>query len=208
MVPLVQTVFRHDVRPMRELSARPSATSGYASSLLSPPSSAARQRLPVLLPRLVGMSSDYAGAAAVHVRVGCCGSPDTEALYHDRHSCSTQHVARPHRERVCRNSSTLVSPAFVVQRGVAQGCPPSPLLYAIFNDPVLQDVQSLSHPDMLWVGPAASTKGSGPGRRGWPGWHSGTTAGPTEGCTMPSTPRATATIRTLNNANQASKCRV
>ena len=46
-------------------------------------------------------------------------------------------------------------PAFVVQRGVAQGCPLSPLLHATFIDPVLQDMQSLSHPDMLWVGPAA-----------------------------------------------------
>ena len=53
---------------------------------------------------------------------------------------------------------TALSPAFVVQRGVAQGCPLSPLLYAIFLDPVLQDMQSLSHPDMLWVGPATSQR--------------------------------------------------
>ena len=53
---------------------------------------------------------------------------------------------------------TALSPAFAVQRGVAQGCPLSPLLYAIFIDPVLQDMQSLSHPGMLWVGPAASKR--------------------------------------------------
>ena len=50
---------------------------------------------------------------------------------------------------------TARSPAFVVQRGVAQGCPLSPLLYAIFIDPMLQDMHRLSYPDMLWVGPAA-----------------------------------------------------
>ena len=44
---------------------------------------------------------------------------------------------------------TALSPAFVVQHGVAQGCPLSPLLYAICIDPVLQVMQSLSHPDML-----------------------------------------------------------
>ena len=49
-----------------------------------------------------------------------------------------------------------LSPAFAVQRGVAQGYPLFPLLYAIFIDPVLQDRQSLSHPDMLWVGPPTS----------------------------------------------------
>ena len=43
-----------------------------------------------------------------------------------------------------------------MQRGVAQGCPLSPLLYAIFVVPVLQDTQALSHPDLLWVGPAAT----------------------------------------------------
>ena len=53
---------------------------------------------------------------------------------------------------------TALSPAFVVQRGVAKGCPLSPLLYAIFIDPVLQDMQSLSHPAMLWVGPATSQR--------------------------------------------------
>ena len=53
---------------------------------------------------------------------------------------------------------TALSPAFVVQRGVAQGCPLSPLLYAIFIDPVLEEMQSLSHPDMLWVGPATSKR--------------------------------------------------
>ena len=54
---------------------------------------------------------------------------------------------------------TALSPAFVVQLcGVAEGCPLSPLLYAIFIDPVLQDMQSLSHPDMLWVGPATSKR--------------------------------------------------
>ena len=51
-----------------------------------------------------------------------------------------------------------LSPAFAVQRGVAQGCPLSPLLYAIFIDPVLQDMQSLWHPDMLWVGPPTSKR--------------------------------------------------
>ena len=64
-----------------------------------------------------------------------------------------------------------LSPAFAVQRGAAQGCPlsrvptvrpESPMLYAIFIYPVLQDMQTLtfklSHPDvmMLWVGPVAS----------------------------------------------------
>ena len=53
---------------------------------------------------------------------------------------------------------TTLSPAFVVQRGVTQGCPLSPLLHAIFIDPALQDMQSLSHPDMLWVGPATSRR--------------------------------------------------
>ena len=51
-----------------------------------------------------------------------------------------------------------LSPAFAVQRGVAQGCPLSPLLYAIFIDPVLQDMPSLSHPDVLWVGPPTSIR--------------------------------------------------
>ena len=49
-------------------------------------------------------------------------------------------------------------PAFAVQRAVAQGCPLSPLLYAIFIDPVLQDMQSLPHPDMLWLGPPTSKR--------------------------------------------------
>ena len=49
---------------------------------------------------------------------------------------------------------TALSPTFAVQRGVAQGCPLSPLLYAIFIDSALQDMQSLSHPDM----PAASKR--------------------------------------------------
>ena len=49
-----------------------------------------------------------------------------------------------------------LSPTFAVQCGVAQGCPLSPLLYETFIDPVLQDMQSLSHPDMLWVGPPTS----------------------------------------------------
>ena len=51
---------------------------------------------------------------------------------------------------------SALSPAFAVQRGVAQECPLSPLLYAIFIDPVLQDMQALLHPDLLWVGPAAT----------------------------------------------------
>ena len=53
---------------------------------------------------------------------------------------------------------TALSPAFAVQRRPAQGCPLSPLLYAIFIDPVLQDMQSLSHPYTLWVGPATSKR--------------------------------------------------
>ena len=53
---------------------------------------------------------------------------------------------------------TARSPTFAVQCGVAQGCPLSPLLYAIFIDPVLQDMQSLSHPGMRWVGPATSKR--------------------------------------------------
>ena len=55
-------------------------------------------------------------------------------------------------------AGTARPPACVVQRGIAQGCPLSLLLYAIFIDPVLQDIQSSSHPDMLWVGPAASQR--------------------------------------------------
>ena len=51
-----------------------------------------------------------------------------------------------------------LSPAFAVQRGVAQGCPLSPLLYAIFVEPVLQDMQGLSHLDLLWVVPAATRR--------------------------------------------------
>ena len=52
---------------------------------------------------------------------------------------------------------------FAVQRGVAQGCPLSPLLYAIFVDPVLPDMQAVSHPDLLWVpvGPAATRRRPG-----------------------------------------------
>ena len=52
---------------------------------------------------------------------------------------------------------SALSPA-AVQRGVAQGCPLSPLPYAIFQDPVLQDMQALLHPDLLWVGPAAARR--------------------------------------------------
>ena len=51
---------------------------------------------------------------------------------------------------------SALSPAFAVQRCAAQGCLLFPLLYAIFVDPVLQDMQALSHPDLLWVGPAAT----------------------------------------------------
>ena len=42
--------------------------------------------------------------------------------------------------------------------GATWGCtrvPTFPPLYALFTDPILQDMQSLSHPDMPWVGPAA-----------------------------------------------------
>ena len=53
---------------------------------------------------------------------------------------------------------SALSPAFAVQRGVAQGCPLFPLLYAIFVDPVLRDMQALSHPDLLWVGPAVTRR--------------------------------------------------
>ena len=53
---------------------------------------------------------------------------------------------------------TALCPAFVVQRGVTQGCPLSPLLYAIFVDPVFRDMQNLSQPDMLWVGPPSSQR--------------------------------------------------
>ena len=34
---------------------------------------------------------------------------------------------------------SALSPDFAVRRGVAQGCPLCPLLYAIFVDPVLRD---------------------------------------------------------------------
>ena len=44
------------------------------------------------------------------------------------------------------------------QRGVAQGCPLSPLVYAIFVDPVLRDMQALSRTDLLWVGLAATRR--------------------------------------------------
>ena len=53
---------------------------------------------------------------------------------------------------------SALSPAFAVQRGVAKGCPLSPLLYAIFVEPVLQDMQGLSHLDLLWVVPAATRR--------------------------------------------------
>ena len=43
-----------------------------------------------------------------------------------------------------------------MQGGATQGYPLSPLLYAIFVDPVLQDMLTLPHPDLLWVGPAAA----------------------------------------------------
>ena len=32
------------------------------------------------------------------------------------------------------------------------------MLYVIFVDPVLQDMQAVSHPDLLWVGPAAARR--------------------------------------------------
>ena len=53
---------------------------------------------------------------------------------------------------------SVLSLAFRVQRRVAQGCPLPPLLYAVFADPTLQDMQVLSHPDMLRVGPAATQR--------------------------------------------------
>ena len=46
-----------------------------------------------------------------------------------------------------------VSSSFPIRRGVAQGCPLSPLLYAIFIDSVLHDMQAVSHPGLLRVGP-------------------------------------------------------
>ena len=51
---------------------------------------------------------------------------------------------------------TALSPAFVVHCGGAQGCPLSPLLYAIMIYPVMRVMQSWSHPELLWVGPATS----------------------------------------------------
>ena len=53
---------------------------------------------------------------------------------------------------------SALCPAFAVQHAVAQGCPLSPMLYVIFVDPVLQDMQAVSHPDLLWVGPAAARR--------------------------------------------------
>ena len=60
---------------------------------------------------------------------------------------------------------SALSAAFAVQRGVAQGCPLSLLLYAIFVDPVLRDMQAVSHPDLLWTG-CHSAEVGGPGIRG------------------------------------------
>ena len=68
--------------------------------------------------------------------------------YHVAVSTRTMCSSASSRVRV----GTALSPAFLVQRGVAQGCALSPLMYAIF----IQDMQSLSLPDMLWVGPATS----------------------------------------------------
>ena len=45
---------------------------------------------------------------------------------------------------------------YAVQYGDAQRCPLSPLLYATFADPMLQDMQGLLHPDLVWVRSAAA----------------------------------------------------
>ena len=74
-----------------------------------------------------------------------------------------------------------LSPAFEVRRGVAQGCPLSPLLYAIFVDPVLRDMPALSQPDLLWVGPVATRRKLV--GQAYAGWHSCNTARPATSCT-------------------------
>ena len=77
-------------------------------------------------------------------------------LLHRRLQCSVLGPVFAILVAMCSSASsrvrvgTALSPAFLVQRGVAQGCALSPLLYATF----IQDLQSLSLPDMLWVGPA------------------------------------------------------
>ena len=53
---------------------------------------------------------------------------------------------------------SALSPAIAVQRGVAQGCPYPPCCMQSFVEPMLQDMQALSHPDLLWVGPAAARR--------------------------------------------------
>ena len=60
--------------------------------------------------------------------------------------------------RVCVESA--LSPAFAVQRhgGAAKRCPLSPQLYVVSVDLVLQDMQALLHPDLLWIGPAATRR--------------------------------------------------
>lgn len=45
-----------------------------------------------------------------------------------------------------------LSLAFALQHWATQGCPLSPLLYAILKDSALHGMQSLTHPDPLRVG--------------------------------------------------------
>ena len=49
---------------------------------------------------------------------------------------------------------SALSPALRLNVGLRKGAAQSPLLYAVFVDLVQQDMQALTHPDVLWVGPA------------------------------------------------------